>query len=207
MTFKRLTVSVLASALFACLAPAMAQGTNTPRIDRAQQTNSHRIQQGLASGYITPSEAQALYRRDREMTQRERRFKADGRVSPQERQKLRADVASLSADVDRMMRNRTVAPRAGHAGNPAHSGQTPGIDNRKFNISQRIYEGERSGRIDRHEARRLHDRQREIARQEARYKADGRVTPQERRQLQRELAALSDQVERMMRRNPHQGRR
>ena len=202
MTFKRLTVSVLASALFACLAPAMAQGANTPRIDRAQQTISHRIQRGLASGDITPSQAQALSRRDREIAQRERRFKADGRVSPQERQKLRADLAALSADVSRMMRNRTVAPRAGHAGGAAHPGQTPSIDSRKFNISQRIYEGERSGRIDRHEALRLHRRQREIARQEVRFKADGRITPQERRQLQSELAALSDQVERMLRRNP-----
>lgn len=207
MTFKRLTVSVLASALLACLAPAMAQGANTPRIDHAQQTISHRIQRGLASGYITPSEAQALSRRDREIAQRKHRFKADGRVSPLERQKLRADVASLSADVDRLMRSRTVAPRAGHAGSAAHSSQTPAIESRKFNISQRIYEGERSGRIDRHEALRLHSRQREIARQEARFKADGRMTPQEHRQLQSELTALSNQVERMMRRDARPSRR
>ncbi|WP_305247400.1 hypothetical protein [Polaromonas sp.] len=48
---------------------------------------------------------------------------------------------------------------------------TPGIDNRQFNISERIDEGVRSGRISRREARSLHNRERRIARQEAQFKA------------------------------------
>ena len=204
MKSKFLTASLLASALFAGvgMSPAMAQGTNTPRIDQAQQAISARIQQGLASGQITPSEAQVLYRRDREIQMRENQYKAYGNVHPQQRQQLRDDLSALGADVERMMNNRDVVRPAGNAA------QTPGIDNQDAQISQRIDEGFRSGRITPREARKLQSQQREIARHEAYFKSDGVVTQQERRQLRNELAALSNEVERMMRndRNSHYGR-
>ena len=204
MKSKFLTASLLASALLAGvgMSPAMAQGTNTPRIDQAQQAISARIQQGLASGQITPSEAQVLYRRDREIQMRENQYKAYGNVHPQQRQQLRDDLSALGADVERMMNNRDVVRPAGNAA------QTPGIDNQDAQISQRIDEGFRSGRITPREARKLQSQQREIARHEAYFKSDGIVTQQERRQLRNELAALSNEVERMMRndRNSHYGR-
>lgn len=196
MKSKLLTASLLASALFAGLgmAPAMAQGTNTPRIDQAQQAISARIQQGLASGHITPSEAQALYRRDREISMRENQYKANGSATAQERAQLRSDLDHLASEVERLMANRDVV-RPGAVGN---AGNTPGIDNREYQISQRIDEGIRSGRINEREARKLQRREREIARHEAQFKADGVVTPQERRQLRNELVALRNEVERMM---------
>ena len=200
MKSKMLTASLLASALFAGLgmAPAMAQGTNTPGIDRAQQAVTVRIQQGMATGQITPSEAQALYRRDREIEIRENRFKSDGSASPQERQQLRAELDALNADVERMIaNNRNVGGQYGN---------TPGIDNREFNISQRIDEGVRSGRINQREAQRLHYREREIQRHEAAFKSDGVVTQQERRQLRGELTALRDEVERMIRNDRYRAR-
>lgn len=201
MKSKFLTASLLASALFAGLGmnPAMAQATHTPRIDHAQQAISARIQQGLASGHITPSEAQVLYRRDRGIQMRENQYKAYGNINPQQRQQLREDLNALSADVERMMANRDVVRPAGNAA------QTPGIDNRDAQISQRIDEGLRSGRITPREARKLHTRQREIARHETYFKSDGMVTQQERRQLRNELNALRNEVERMMR-NDRRGR-
>jgi hypothetical protein len=199
MKSKFFTASLLVSALFVGLglSPAMAQGTSTPAIDSAQQAISARIQQGMASGQITPSEARELYRRDREIDIRESRFKADGRATPQERQQLRADLDGLNAEVERMMANRDVV------GQP---GNTNGIDNREFNISQRIDEGVRSGRITQREADRLHSRERDIARHEASFKRDGVVTQQERRQLRNELTRLRGDVERMIR-NDRRGRR
>jgi hypothetical protein len=184
----------LASALFAGLgfAPAMAQNTNTPAIDRAQQNISARIQQGMASGHITPSEARELYRRDREIEIRENRFKSNGVASPQERQQLRADLNGLAADVERMMANRDVVGQRGNT-------NTNGIDNRQDNIGERIDEGVSSGRISQREARGLHSRERDIARNEASYKRDGVVTMQERRQLRIQLATLRADVERMIR--------
>lgn len=198
MRSKLLSASLLASAMFAGLglAPAaMAQNTYTPGIDQTQAAISARIQEGLASGRITPSEAQALYRRDREIQMRENQFKANGDASPQERQQLRADLSFLSAEVERLIANREVVGQPGYPGN---AGNTPGIDNRQINISERIDEGVRTGRITRREADRLYSRERRIARHEAAFKADGVVTQQERRQLRNELTALRHEVERMM---------
>ena len=191
MKSKFFTTSLLASALFVGLAPSVviAQSTSTPRIDQAQQAIGARIQQGLSSGHITPSEARELYRRDRDIEMRESRFKSDGRATEQERQQLRADVGALGAEVERMIANRAVV------GQP---GNTQGIDNRQVNIGQRIDEGVSSGRISQREARRLHSRERDIARLEARFKRDGVVTQQERRQLQNELTKLRQDVERAM---------
>ena len=202
MKSKFFTTSLLASALFLGLgfAPVMAQNTSTPAIDRAQQAISARIQQGMASGHITPSEARELLRRDREIDLRESRFKANGNATPQERQQLRADVNGLGNEVERLMMNNTyVQPQANPNGTAA--GATPGIDNRQLNISARIEEGVRSGSITQREARRLQVRERNIARHEATYKRDGVVTPQERRQLRNELTRLNDDVDRMMRNN------
>lgn len=193
MKSKLLTTSLLASALFAGLGmtPAMAQNTTTPNVDRAQQAISARIQQGLNSGHITPSEAQALYARDRDIAAKEAFFKSNGQATPQERQQLRADLDALSADVERMMANNVY--------NGPRTVGTPGLDNQEYRISQRIDEGVRTGRISQREARRLHSRERVIAQHEASFKSDGRVTPQERRQLRSELKALNDEVERMIR--------
>lgn len=166
---------------------AAPQPDNTPGIDRAQQEISARIQQGLASGHITPSEAQYLYRREREIQIRERQFKADGSASPQERQQLRQELDALRAEVEFKIANPRVVA------------QPPGIDYREFSIRDRIEEGVRSGRITNREARSLYRREREIGRLEARSKSDGVVTWQERRQLRDELRALRDDVERMMR--------
>lgn len=87
MKSKFFTSTLLASSLLLGLGltPAMAQSTNTPAIDRTQQAISARIQQGMASGHITPSEARELLRRDREIDLQENRFKANGTASPQER--------------------------------------------------------------------------------------------------------------------------
>ena len=193
MTSKLITASLLATALFAGLgvAPAMAQNTSTPAVDRAQQAISARIQQGLASGHITPSEARELYRRDRDIEMRESRFKANGSATPQERQQLRSELESLAAEVERMMANRDFIAQ------PAAN--TNGIDNRQENISQRIDEGLRSGRLTRPEARRLQRQERDIARHEASFKRDGVVTQQERQQLRSELARLNNDLARLLR--------
>lgn len=193
MKSKLLAGSLVVSALFAGagMSPALAQNTHTPAIDRAQQDIGARIQQGLASGSITPSEAQYLYRREREIQIRESRFKSDGSANPQERQQLRQDLDALRTEVEYKIANSRVGAR--------QADNTPGIDNRERRIDDRIDEGVRSGRITQGEARGLHRRQRAIERLEARYKADGVVTPQERRELRDALTALRDDVERMMR--------
>ena len=192
MKAKLLATSLLASALFLGFGPAMAQGTNTPAIDRAQEAISVRIQQGMASGHITPSEARELYRRDRDIEIRESRFKSNGSATQQERQQLRSDLDGLGAEVERMMANRDIVQPAGNT-------NTPGIDNRQLDLRARIDEGVRSGDLTQRQARRLQSRERDISRHEASYKRDGVVTQQERRQLRDELARLNADLDRMTR--------
>jgi len=211
MISKRLTASLLGSALLAGLAaaPAMAQpqgpyapsyppqvvyapAPQTPGIDNAQQAVSDRIRQGLQSGRITPSEARALYRRDSEIQNREAAYKADGRVTPQERQQLRADIAQLSAEVERAIANNRVV---GVGYPPDRLGA---IDSQEFNIRQRIDEGLRSHRLSPREAGRLQAREQAIENREAAYRSDGVVTPQERRDLRARLSALRDEVEHLI---------
>ncbi|WP_341905992.1 hypothetical protein [Polaromonas sp. YR568] len=200
MTSKIFKASFIASALFAgmAFAPVMAQTTYTPQIDQTQQNISARIQQGMQAGRITPAEAQSLYRRDREITARESQYKSNGDMSPQERQQIRADLAALSNEVERLIANGAVAGQPGQPGYPGNAGNTPGIDNAQYNVSQRIDEGVRMGRISQREAQRLQRRERQIQRHEMDFKADGVVTQQERRQLRNEVAALRDQIERMI---------
>ena len=193
MKSKFFATSLLMAALFSGL--ATAQSTSTPRIDQAQQAIGARIQAGLASGHISPSEAQMLIRRDRDILQRENQFKSNGNATFQERQQLRAELNALSADVERMMANHNALRLPGNSGNVVN---TPGIDNQEYVISQRIDEGVRLGRISQREARRLQSREREIARHEAFFKSDGVVTRQERRQLHIELDGLRNEVERRM---------
>jgi cell division protein FtsB len=207
MKSKPLTASLLAIAAAAGLAaaPAMAQPgpaypphgvyapatVQTPGIDNAQQAVSDRIRQGLQSGRITPSEARLLYRRDSDIQNREAAYKSDGRVTPQERQQLRNDMAQLSAEVERAIaNNRTVAV--------AQPDRLGAIDSQQFNISRRIDEGVRSHRLSRQEAGRLQAREQAIERQEAAYRSDGVVTPQERNNLRAQLTALRDEVERLI---------
>ncbi len=191
MTTKSITLTLIASAVFACIgvAPAIAQNTNTPGIDTAQQEIRARIQQGVASGHLTQQEEQALYQREREIQFREIRMKRDGVVTNEERRQLRDDLDSMRAEVEAKLSNRQVN---------RGSSPTPGIDNAQEQIHARIVQGTRSGHLTQREADRLFAKEDNITRMEARFKADGRITNTERRTLREQLAALSDEVERKM---------
>ena len=66
---------------------------------------------------------------------------------------------------------------------PHHPGHTPGVDARQAQQQARIAEGRASGQLTHREAVHLQRQQHHIARAEARAKADGVVTWQERRHL------------------------
>jgi hypothetical protein len=71
---------------------------------------------------------------------------------------------------------------------------TPRINQRERNQQRRINQGIRSGELTRGEARRLEAQQGRIRADEAIDKADGKVTPKERRQLERELNRTSKHI-------------
>lgn len=68
---------------------AFAQA-NTPRVDQRQANQLRRIDQGVATGRLTPREARHLQHGQRRVARMERRAKADGVVTRRERARLRA---------------------------------------------------------------------------------------------------------------------
>ena len=83
---KTLTLAVLLGSLSL---PALAQSSATPGIDQRQANQAQRIDQGEASGALTPREARRLERRQGHIERMETRAKADGVVTGQERAHLR----------------------------------------------------------------------------------------------------------------------
>lgn len=77
--------------------------------------------------------------------------------------------------------------------------RTPRINQRQRNQQQRIRQGVRSGELTRNEARRLERQEREIRQDERAVKADGVVTPAERREINRSL----NRTNRRIYRNKH----
>lgn len=92
-TLKQL---VTASALAVLSAVAMAQvpvapvasQAATPGIDHRQAHQEKRIEQGVASGALTTTEANRLHRQQAHIARAEERAKADGVVTAKERRKL-----------------------------------------------------------------------------------------------------------------------
>lgn len=87
--------TLLISALFAASGAAFAQTPApkdplaTPRIDQRQANQEKRIEQGVASGQLTPREAARLEKGEQRIENAEARAKADGQVTQQERTHLK----------------------------------------------------------------------------------------------------------------------
>ena len=82
------TIVVLAAAMASFAVIASADETATPRIDRREARQQHRIAQGVKSGQLTPKETAHLERGQAHVERMEARAKADGKVTPQERARI-----------------------------------------------------------------------------------------------------------------------
>lgn len=76
-------------AAIAALSPVLALAqANTPRVDQREANQERRIEQGVASGSLTPREARRLERGQQHVANMESRAKADGVVTRRERAEL-----------------------------------------------------------------------------------------------------------------------
>ncbi len=73
----------------------------TPRIDQREVNQEKRIQQGAASGQLTPRETKRLENQQGRIDRAEDRAKADGKVTPQERAHLTRMQNKASRDIAR----------------------------------------------------------------------------------------------------------
>lgn len=83
-----LTVGASAFAQAPAAPVAPKDPTATPRIDQRQVEQQKRIDQGVASGQLTPKEAAGLQKRETKIAKDEAAAKADGKVTAKERRKL-----------------------------------------------------------------------------------------------------------------------
>jgi hypothetical protein len=72
---------------------------------RRQQRQEERMQQGLASGQLTPQEARRLQHEQRRIQGAEGRMRADGNLSPRERTRLNTMQQRSSQDIYRLRHN------------------------------------------------------------------------------------------------------
>ena len=106
MKFVRILVLVAA---FAALSSAVASAHSvSPRIDRREVRQHHRIAQGVRSGELTRGEARRLRAGQVHVRRMERRAKADGIMTPGERARLGRAQNVQSRHIARLKHNQRV---------------------------------------------------------------------------------------------------
>ncbi len=83
---------LMASALY-------AGPTDDPGIQKREQNQEKRIEQGEKSGQLTPREAGKLERQQTKIKQDEERMKSDGKLTKQERKKLTREQNRASKNI------------------------------------------------------------------------------------------------------------
>ncbi len=83
-----------------------AQSTATPGIDQQQLNQQARINQGVASGALTPRETAVLQHQQNRIANDKDHAKADGVVTPQERRRLRHEQRRASRNIFHKKHNR-----------------------------------------------------------------------------------------------------
>lgn len=104
---KPLTAAALGLILFS--AQAQAGDLQSQRVDNRQARQSHRIDQGVGSGQITPVEQARLEQQQRHINRIEGRIEADGRVTGKEALRIEKAQDRASHKIRRTKHNRRTA--------------------------------------------------------------------------------------------------
>jgi flagellar biosynthesis GTPase FlhF len=92
-------VFVIAVLVFA--GPALAESNRTPGLDRREEVQERRIEEGIASGELNEREAARLERGEERLERHEAAAKADGKVTPVERKRLHKEADRMSKRIHR----------------------------------------------------------------------------------------------------------
>lgn len=115
----KLRTAFSASLLALCSAAALAQGAGpaasgaTPGVDQRQARQEQRIEQGKASGQLTPREARRMERQQKGVARAESHAKADGSVTPRERKRLHKMQNQTSKNIRKQKHDRQHMPPSG----------------------------------------------------------------------------------------------
>jgi hypothetical protein len=89
--------------------PAAAQTESTRRIDKRQDRQERRIQQGEKSGQLTPKEAARLEKGQARVQKMEDKAVADGRVTAKERARIEKAQDRQSKKIHRQRHDKQTA--------------------------------------------------------------------------------------------------
>ena len=191
----RRTLPMLALATLFATAPLFAQqpaqpNTEQPKegsVNDRRQDQQQRIANGVQSGQLTAGETKRLETREANVN---REIKNDrqangGKLTPQERRQVNRQQNNLSRSIYNDKHNAAQA----HYGNNE-------VGQRRENQQDRIAQGIRSGQMTAGEAARTENREQRINRSIAADRAanDGRLTAQERRNINRRQNGASRQI-------------
>jgi hypothetical protein len=169
---------VLSAVLTAASLGAFAQtASSTVQRDVNQEK---RIEQGLQNGSLTTREASQLERDESKVDRLQAQALKDGRLSPAERQKLRAAQNKASRDIN-------TAEHNGVNGNPlsASSQRMQADVQRNINQQQRVENGVQNGSLTNHEVAKLERGQAKVDHKEYVAGRDGHVGAAEQQRVQR----------------------
>ena len=168
-----------------------ADNPHSPGVNARQRTQHTRIQQGARSGALTRDETQSLRQDEKALREEERGYKSDGKLTAAERKDLHQDANHLSKEIDQEKHDGQVRP--GGPLPPVHP-HAPVANGRQHLQHDRIAQGVRSGQLTKEEAAKLHQGEKGIRQEERAYRADGKLTPTERKDLQQDLNNTSKDI-------------
>jgi hypothetical protein len=201
---RHIPYAVLSAGL---LAAGGASAQSMGSIDAREANQQERIEQGRRDGSLTRSEAYRLEQGEQRIDRYEAHARADGVVTPAERQRLDNMLDREGHSIYRESHDGQRADGRGTGGHDGwghdrdrsdhgqHEGWTrgehngwdgnrpPGVERRDARDDRRIQNGVRDGSLTRGEANRLEHGQNRIDRYEARARSDGVVTPSERNRI------------------------
>jgi hypothetical protein len=93
-------------------AEGRAHKPHDPAVNARQHEQEARIRQGARSGQLTRDGAKGLQKEERAVRQEERDFKSDGKLTPEERAKLKTDLNKVSQDIYNEKHDGEVRPKA-----------------------------------------------------------------------------------------------
>lgn len=191
-TFSALAILMATGLSVAVDAQARERGVS---VNERQHQQRERVASGARSGQVTRPEARQLHREARGIERKEQAFRSDGHFSRGERREVHRDLNRHGRHIEHARNDhrrqgwhggRDWGHQRGY-GNAYHGQGGRGIDRRQHQQQAQIRQGIRNGSLTRPEARHLMQEQRQIARLEQRYRADGVLTRDERRDLRGEL--------------------
>ena len=88
-----------------------ASAPQTPRVDKREARQDTRIQNGVASGQLTPKETYRLEKEQAAINKAETKAKADGKVTKHERRRLAKMQNKASKDIHDQKHDAQTAPK------------------------------------------------------------------------------------------------